>query len=95
MKIFGIDQLRFHPLLAAIALTNLAFGLLRAEATAPRPNIIVVLADDMGYSDIGPYGAEIQTPHLDRLAAGGLRFSQFYNNPRCCPTRVSLMTGLY
>ena len=62
---------------------------------APRPNIVVVLADDMGYSDIGCYGGEIETPHLDALAAGGLRFTQFYNGARCCPTRASLITGLY
>lgn len=64
-------------------------------AEAPRPNIIVILADDMGFSDIGCYGSEIETPHLDALAAGGLRFTQFYNTARCCPTRASLMTGLY
>ena len=60
-----------------------------------RPNILLILADDMGYSDIGCYGGEIDTPNLDRLAAGGLRFSQFYNSPRCCPSRAALMTGLY
>ena len=62
---------------------------------APRPNIIVILSDDMGYSDIGCYGSEVATPTLDRLASGGLRFTQFYNTGRCCPTRASLMTGLY
>ncbi|HVE39698.1 MAG TPA: arylsulfatase [Planctomycetota bacterium] len=61
----------------------------------PRPNILILLADDMGFSDIGCYGSEIATPNLDRLAAGGLRFTQFYNNARCCPTRASLLTGLY
>lgn len=60
-----------------------------------RPNILLILADDMGYSDIGCYGGEIATPNLDRLAANGLRFSQFYNGARCCPTRSSLLTGLY
>ncbi len=69
-------------------------------ATAPgaeskRPNIVVILCDDMGFSDIGCYGSEIQTPNLDALAAGGLRFTQFYNTARCCPTRASLLTGLY
>ncbi|MCX2575878.1 arylsulfatase [Pedobacter sandarakinus] len=59
------------------------------------PNIIVILADDMGYSDIGSYGGEVATPNLDRLATNGLRFRQFYNGARCCPTRASLMTGLY
>ncbi|MBT4694609.1 MAG: arylsulfatase [Planctomycetaceae bacterium] len=62
---------------------------------ADRPNIIVILADDMGYSDIGCYGSEIDTPNLDGLAADGLRFTQFYNTARCCPTRASLLTGLY
>ena len=60
-----------------------------------RPNILLIMADDMGYSDIGCYGSEISTPHLDSLAAQGLRFSQFYNTGRCCPTRASLLTGLY
>ncbi len=66
-----------------------------SPATNPRPNILLIMADDMGYSDIGCYGGEIRTPNLDRLAANGLRFSQFYNTARCCPTRASLMTGLY
>jgi arylsulfatase len=64
-------------------------------ASADQPNVIVILADDMGFSDIGCYGSEIDTPNLDRLADGGLRFSQFYNAARCSPTRASLMTGLY
>ena len=62
---------------------------------AEKPNIIVILSDDMGFSDIGCYGGEISTPTLDGLAAGGLRFTQFYNTARCCPTRASLLTGLY
>ncbi|MHC4330573.1 MAG: arylsulfatase [Planctomycetota bacterium] len=60
-----------------------------------QPNIILIMADDMGYSDIGCYGGEIHTPNLDGLAAKGLRFTQFYNTARCCPTRAALMTGLY
>ena len=60
-----------------------------------RPNILIVLADDLGFSDLGCYGGEIKTPHLDRLAAGGVRFSQFYNTGRCWPTRGSLLTGFY
>lgn len=59
------------------------------------PNIILIMADDLGFSDLGCYGSEIKTPHLDQLAKEGLRFSQFYNTGRCCPTRASLMTGLY
>ncbi len=65
------------------------------RAADARPNIVLMMADDMGYSDIGCYGGEIETPNLDRLANGGLRFIQFYNTARCCPTRASLMTGLY
>lgn len=62
---------------------------------ATRPNIVVILADDLGFSDLGCYGGEIETPHLDRLAAGGLRFSQFYNCALCGPSRAAVMTGLY
>src|SRR2546421_6484625 len=64
-------------------------------AAARRPNIIIILADDMGFSDVGCYGGEIRTPNIDRLASEGVRFTQFYNMARCCPTRASLMTGLY
>lgn len=60
-----------------------------------KPNIIVVLVDDMGYSDLGSFGGEVRTPNLDRLAANGLRFTQSYNSARCCPSRASLLTGLY
>jgi arylsulfatase A-like enzyme len=67
----------------------------KGAATSKRPNIVVVMSDDMGYSDLGCYGGEIRTPNLDRLAAGGVRFTQFYNAGRCCPTRASLLTGLY
>jgi arylsulfatase len=66
-----------------------------AADPAKRPNIVIILADDLGFSDIGPYGSEIPTPNLDRLAAEGVRFSQFYNTARCCPTRAALLTGLY
>jgi len=59
------------------------------------PNIILILADDLGFSDLGGYGSNINTPNLDRLADGGLRFTQFYNAARCCPSRASLLTGLY
>ncbi|MGJ7033162.1 arylsulfatase [Niabella hirudinis] len=60
-----------------------------------KPNILLIMADDMGYSDIGAYGGEIKTPHLDQLAKEGIRYRQFYNAARCCPTRASLLTGLY
>lgn len=73
----------------------LVLPLFRTQAAPGRPNIIVILSDDMGFSDIGCYGGEIQTPNLDALATGGVRFTQFYNMARCCPTRASLLTGLY
>ncbi len=60
-----------------------------------RPNIVLILADDMGFSDVGCYGSEIETPHIDALAQRRVRFTQFYNAARCCPTRASLLTGLY
>ena len=66
-----------------------------AQAESHPPNIVVILVDDLGYSDLGCYGGEIETPNLDRLAQSGLRFSQFYNTARCCPSRASLLTGLY
>ena len=60
-----------------------------------KPNVLLILADDMGFSDIGCYGSEIETPNIDRLAAAGVRFSQFYNTARCSPSRASLLTGLH
>lgn len=65
------------------------------DSKPARPNIIVILADDLGYSDLGCYGSEIATPNLDRLAQDGERFSEFYTTPRCCPSRAALLTGLY
>ncbi|MDR1153427.1 MAG: arylsulfatase [Bacteroidales bacterium] len=79
-----------------LPLTALAVsGLSGCRAAPERPNIIVILADDLGYSDLGCYGGEIQTPNLDRLAQDGLRFSRFYNAGRSCPSRAALLTGLY
>ena len=79
-------------LLVAVAFA----GPLPAADSAPaRPNILVILVDDMGFADLGCYGSEIPTPNIDRLAAEGLRFTQFYNTGRCCPTRAALLTGLY
>ena len=78
-------------LIPSVILTS---GLFSAFA-ATKPNIIVILADDMGFSDLGCFGSEIKTPNLDNLAANGLRFTQFYNSARSCPTRASLITGLY
>ncbi|GIX01192.1 MAG: hypothetical protein KatS3mg112_0129 [Thermogutta sp.] len=66
-----------------------------ASATAKTPpNIVIILADDMGYSDLGCYGGEIETPNLDHLAANGLRFTQCYNSARCWPSRAAIMTGI-
>lgn len=65
------------------------------DAPVARPNIVLIMADDLGFSDIGCYGGEIRTPHLNQMATNGLRFTQFYNTARCCPTRAALMTGLY
>jgi arylsulfatase len=81
-------------LIAASALLLTSAPAHAADA-GKRPNILLIMADDMGFSDLGCYGSEIATPNLDKLAANGLRFTQFYNNARCCPTRASLMTGLY
>ncbi len=81
---------------AAAALVSLRGAQSAAQdQSRKRPNIVLIMADDMGYSDIGCYGGEVHTPNLDKLAAGGLRFSQFYNAARCCPTRACLLTGLY
>ena len=85
---------------SALPLLGAGFGLWSGGASGAggggeRPNIILIMADDMGYSDIGCYGGEIETPNIDSLAANGLRFTQFYNTGRCCPTRATLLTGLY
>ncbi|WP_066839290.1 sulfatase-like hydrolase/transferase [Rufibacter ruber] len=76
-------------------LLSLLLMLSVAVQAQQRPNIILILADDLGFSDIGSYGGEVKTPNLDKLAAGGIKYKQFYNAARCCPTRASLMTGLY
>jgi arylsulfatase len=89
---------RFLPSVAVslIALLGCTFSALAADQTAPaKPNILIILADDLGYSDIGCYGGEVQTPNLDKLAAGGVRFTQFYNTARCWPSRAALLTGYY
>src|SRR5689334_12088388 len=66
-----------------------------SDRQAGRPNILLILADDLGYSDLGCYGSEIATPNLDSLAKGGLRFTQFYNTARCWPSRAAILTGYY
>lgn len=87
--------MKFKSILVIAFVASISrFNLLYAQQKT-RPNIIVILSDDMGYSDIGCFGSEIATPNLDKLAENGIRMSQFYNNARCCPTRASLLTGLY
>ena len=85
------------PFLTGLLLVSLSpFSVPHAAAATPaRPNFLLILADDLGWSDLGCYGGEIRTPTLDALAAGGVRFTQFYNTSRCCPSRASLLTGLY
>src|SRR5687768_285210 len=89
----------FRPLLRLLCLvavgSQLGIDGDAAETSSQRPNIIFILADDFGFSDVGCYGSEIETPHLDGLAANGLRFTQFYNTARCWPTRAALLTGYY
>jgi arylsulfatase A-like enzyme len=85
----------FASVLAAVAIvTGVIPATSNARATGP-PNIVLIMSDDMGFSDIGCYGGEINTPNLDQLANGGVRFSQFYNTARCCPTRAALLSGVY
>ena len=78
-----------------LVVTLLAGSVLGSSQVAPRPNVLFILADDLGYSDLGCYGGEIATPNLDALARGGLRFTQFYNTARCWPSRAALLTGYY
>ena len=98
MNVTSLDRRGFLQTVGGAA-ASAALGCGDAEretqARGRRPNIIVMMADDMGISDVGCYGSEIDTPNIDRLASGGLRFTQFYNAARCCPTRASLLTGLY
>ena len=82
-------------LLSSLAIVVLSVGAGVSADTPQPPNFLVIIADDMGYSDAGCYGGEISTPNLDALAAGGLRFTQFYNTSRCWPTRAALLTGYY
>lgn len=79
--------------LISVCMTSAAKA--RSDAAGVRPNILLILADDLGYSDLGSYGGEIRTPNLDALAADGVRFTQFYNSSRCCPSRATLLTGVY
>lgn len=91
--VYSIFFLSLGLLLSLTSFINPA--LLVEKAGPKRPNIIVIMADDLGYSDLGCYGSEIQTPNIDRIAKQGMQFTQFYNVSRCCPSRASLLTGLY
>ena len=84
----------FTRCIAIIALSAMVIPA-HAQEKSTKPNIVIILADDLGYSDLGCYGGEIKTPHLDKLAKNGLRFTQFYNTPRCCPSRAALLSGLF
>ncbi|MCA9128195.1 MAG: arylsulfatase [Planctomycetales bacterium] len=86
-----------HTLLwiTAVTLVGPRFSTAQSSSDNQRPNIVLIMADDLGFSDLGCYGSEIETPRLDALAAGGLRLSQFYNTAKCHSSRVSLLTGLY
>jgi len=89
----SVSQVLYSVTIGAAALSACNNSGRDSEITSP--NIILIMSDDMGYSDIGCYGGEIRTPCLDSLAANGLRYTQFYNTARCCPTRASLLTGLH
>ncbi|MCA9196616.1 MAG: sulfatase-like hydrolase/transferase, partial [Planctomycetales bacterium] len=75
-------------MVAVLLSSHLSHSFAQSANTTKRPNIIIMLADDLGYSDLGCYGSEIETPNLDSLAQHGVRFTQFYNTGRCCPTRA-------
>ena len=77
------------------SLFALLFATLTALAAPQRPNVVLIFADDLGYSDLGSYGSEIATPNLDGLANNGVRFTQFYNTARCWPSRGALLSGYY
>lgn len=88
-------KLLIYYLLLGFTISAFAQKPNRTSGPAARPNIVLIMVDDMGFSDIGCYGSEISTPNLDKLAAGGVKFTQFYNAARCCPSRASLLTGVY
>ncbi len=94
MKYSSLGQLCLFLMICAV-LCFACTGSSESDNTSTPPNIILIVADDLGFSDLGCYGSEIQTPNLDNLAKDGVSFSQFYNAARCCPSRASLMTGVY
>ena len=82
-------------LTALILFAVFSFGSSIVVAAAPKPNVLLIMADDLGFSDLGCYGGEIATPNLDSIAQNGLRYARFYNTARCWPTRGALLTGYY
>jgi len=89
-------QYRLNTIVAfVLVLLGLSACQVKTEKQKQQPNIVIIMADDLGYSDLACYGGELNTPHIDQLASEGLRFSQFYNGARCCPSRASLLTGQY
>ena len=104
-NIHGKNGIHRRHFLKLLGLTSLAYPLTSLSCARPnddkkklkngQPNILLIVADDLGFSDLGCYGGEIKTPNLDSLAANGLRLTQFYNTGRCCPSRASILTGHY
>ncbi len=86
---------RFVSAAVLVALSFQLAATCKADDPTGNPNIILIMTDDMGYSDLGCFGSEIQTPNLDRLAKNGIRFTQMYNTSKCWTTRISLLSGLY
>lgn len=90
-----MKNLKRYSFILFFALCHSVENYLMASEEDERPNFIIIMADDLGFSDLGCYGGEIETPNIDQLAKDGIRFTQFYNASRCCPTRASLMSGFY
>lgn len=91
LKLAGLSFFASLPALSSFSIGNSS----KNDKSNKRPNILLIMVDDRGFSDPGCYGGEIYTPNINKLAANGLRFTQFHNCARCCPTRASLMTDLY
>ncbi len=94
-ELFAVIKFRLFLLASLFMILFVSSSASQKSKSSKKPNIILILVDDLGYSDLGCYGSEINTPNLDKMAANGLRYTNFYNTARCCPTRASLLTGLY